>query len=172
MAMELSTLNTYVDLDDHGRPTSTPCTSSPTSTPSTPSCNTGFDPDAHRRQQALAKLGEVTRRRSAVREGEFFDSDLCGRGDPRVFDEISRRLTAVRPRLDDRDLRELADLQDDDDDDDDQTRMRGFDPHDNPAAKHPVRRTLSIPFRRSRSLYAGVCRLLRRSRRTTAHVET
>lgn len=92
-------VNLHVDLDDHGR-------SQP------PQKVSQLDLDAQRRQEALGKLGEISRRRSAVHDGDFVESDLCGRGDPKVFAEIHKRLSLVNGgELLDRDLDAIAGAQ-------------------------------------------------------------
>lgn len=81
--------------------------------------------------------------------------DLCGRGDPKVFAEISRRITTNAQRhgqLDKDDLKAIAENH--------QPIFSQKHHHHRSSA----RRTFSQPLRKSHSAYLGVCRLLGISR--------
>lgn len=162
----------YVDLDHEGR-------SGPWDgmTPT-------MDLDTQRRQDALTKLGAISRRRSLVHVGDFVAPDLCGRGDPRVFAEISRRVSLVDDgRLHDQDLEAIASAHhhhhhrhangngDDDEIDGDEDDVVDTSPND--AAKlrqsrrfrSPLRRSISTRWRSTpRSAFFGVRRLFGFSR--------
>lgn len=127
----------YVDLDLDGRKKSVN--------------KSKMDLDTIQRNDAKSRIGAIYRRRSAVSDGEFVVPDLCGRGDPRVFAEIARRVSLVQDgRLLDHDLIAIADAQ--------SSRTS--------KQRTPLGRTVSQPLRKSRSAYFGLCRMLGVSRRT------
>lgn len=50
------------------------------------------------RRQALVQFKSKSDRRSSVRNGQFIDRDLYGRGDPRVFGPTARASTTAEPK--------------------------------------------------------------------------
>lgn len=88
------------------------------------------------------------------RNDDLVVPDLCGRGDPKVFAEISRRITSnaqQQGQLDKDDLKAIA-----------ENHQPIFSQKHN--QRSSVRQTFSQPLRKSHSAYVGVCRLLGISR--------
>lgn len=96
----------------------------------------------------------TTEQQFITRNDDLVVPDLCGRGDPKVFAEISRRITSnaqQHGQLDKDDLKAIA-----------ENHQPIFSQKNN--HRSSVRRTLSQPLRKSHSAYLGVCRLLGISR--------
>lgn len=130
----------YVDLDEDGRRMAWDMT---------------MDLDTQRRQEALSKLGAISRRRSAVLAGDYVAPDLCGRGDPRIFAEIFRRVSLVEDnRLQGHDLEAIACAQGEN-----ISQQQTSEHDDRQKIRSPLRRTISISFRKSRFAYYGVRKL-------------
>lgn len=110
----------------------------------------GLDVEERHRRDAQGKLGEISRRRSAVNKGDFVASDMCGRGDPRVFAEFSKRLSRVNgAALADGDLDAITEA----------ARAAGAKQR-----RAPLRRSASQHARRSKAVYTSLVRLFRFNR--------